>query len=511
MARKESQIVSREKLEHEDVTDFARSIVEEMFPTDPHAAQLAYRALMGTIRPATSEEKEWNELIATHAKEFPVTMVPINGAKNIVVPPEGTPQWIATNQLNGCMATVVFMEDAQGARTVSMTHFPNIEDASLIHQAGTIKDALPVSPKSQHKKSAIVFASLRRKSGVLGLKKNIQELLGPESTVHVKYYKEGLTEEGDGVVIVSVPPKQQGEAEYRVRLAKAQNRRALPSNIGSTQEYFQQVDSHTNTRSPIDRSKFFRYPQDLTVIESEAERILQTPWKLEMLEIGVGNLEESVSYVGAVGRAAAKQGKSLEDALTVSMVELRERADVRARYSLGKMPTQGVGLAFLSEKQKQSTSLKPIPPPPGTEDLFTLSSQSGEYEFRSDIRNVVSEAMNNLTRSSFGTSVEEFLTQNNRRYDIVACNNVLQHMGGIEGYDSPYKNPGKPMEAYTLYVKHVLRLLESVRPGGVLILHTDGANMSDTKGRATATVVHLIEGFSEQFEEIGSGIFRRRE
>ncbi len=511
MASIESPIVSKEVAKHEDVTEFARSIVQGLFKDDPRAAQLAYRALMGKIKPATDEENEWNGLLATRGREFPVTMVPVNGAKSIVVPPEGAPQWIATNQLNGCMATVVFMEDAQGVRTASLTHFPKIVDTSLTHQAGIINNTLPVPPQSQDKKGAVILASFKRKEGALGLKKNIQELLGDGSSVQVQYYKEGLAEEGNGVVIVSVPPKPRGEAEYRVRLARVQNRRALPSTIASSQEYLQQIDRHTSTRSAIDRSKFFRYPQDLLVIESEAERILKTPWKLDMLEIGVGNLEESVSYVGAVGRAAAKSGKSIEDALTLSMVELRKRSDVQARYSLGKQPTQGVGLAFLSDAQKQTTPLKPISPPPGTEDLFTLSTQSGEYEFRGDIRAMVDTTMNDPAHSSFGTPVEEFLVQNRRQYDVVACNNVLQHMGGIEGYDSPYKNPGKPMEAYTLYLKHLLRLLESVRPGGVLILHTDGSTISDTKGRATATVVSLIDGFSQQFEEISPGIFRRRE
>lgn len=286
------------------------------------------------------------------------------------------------------------------------------------------------------------------------------------------------------------------------------------SSIGTStpEEYRQKVEERTAILSRLDRSMFFRYPKDMDIIESETDRVIAEGRRVTVLEIGIGNLEEPLSYLGCASRAAKRHGKSLNEAVDLTVVEMRQASEINPKIGLGKSAFSskgGVGMAFLPQELQKTVRMLPVEPSPATKDLFEFSAEDQEYRFRSDIREVLSETLNNPHRAKMGMPVEQFLTVDAGEYDIVACNNVLQHMGGVEGYASPYRNPGKDPTEYSVYIRNVQRLLERVRPGGILVMHTDGSSSTDLKGMATHKATDLIPEFKKQFEEIQFGIYRK--
>mgnify|MGYP001567477580 CR=1 FL=1 len=239
----------------------------------------------------------------------------------------------------------------------------------------------------------------------------------------------------------------------------------------------------------LDRSKAFRYREDGPALQGALRERIAVGEKLSVLDIGVGNMEEPLSYLAHLYVEAAQQGRSLADVVDVELVEVRPREQIAMDASLG--------INMFDQ---------PIAPRDDVRDAFV--QQGHEFVFRPEIVELLAQTMDNPDKAHFATPVETVMDSATTTYDVVACNNVLQHMGGVEGYATPLKDKGRPESDYQEYYRQVSRILESVKPGGTLIMHTDGINVTDTKGMLTEQILNKVKLFSE-FEKSDRGIFRR--
>ncbi|MBI5135398.1 hypothetical protein HZA86_04175 [Candidatus Uhrbacteria bacterium] len=213
MTRKDITSHQEEIFCNENVVVFAQGIAKQLFPDDSKSAALLLHKLTGMIENGTSEEEEWQALLEREGGKLPVKFVPVFGSDSIEVSAIDSPKWIATNKLNGCMATLVYTEDQRGKRSVAISHFPTLMNkrhiAALEQQRIHMFDAGVV-------KKAIIFLDDRYTEGLELIQQTIQQTLGI-SDVIIEHYQAGLAKQGDGVVIVSVPPYGQGHVEYRVQ------------------------------------------------------------------------------------------------------------------------------------------------------------------------------------------------------------------------------------------------------------------------------------------------------
>ncbi len=257
----------------------------------------------------------------------------------------------------------------------------------------------------------------------------------------------------------------------------------------------------------LDRSKEYRYRTDYPVLTDEAASQLEAGKPLTILDIGVGNMEEPLSYLAAISRASDQAGISLQEASRLAMVDIREAEQIHPTYSRGKMSAGGLGGAFLTDEMKKHEQMIPVKPPQGFESAYRFSSESEEYEYRDDIKNFLKDTVNDKKRSHFGTPIETFLESSDERYHIVACNNVLQHLGGKGIYPTPFKKDTH--DDLSQFYSIVEKILDRVEPGGMCIMHTDGADPTDTKGRATKKILEEVPFFHQEFKEVADGIYRR--
>ena len=265
----------------------------------------------------------------------------------------------------------------------------------------------------------------------------------------------------------------------------------------------------------LDRSHFFRYPQDTEALQKEILMLADRGKKAKILEIGVGNLEEPLSYLAAIHASLADKRKSLEDTVDLSMVELRSRSDVTLKNrGLGKTykdPVSGVkiGAAFLKPNEMRTYKAIPLEPKKDLATAFQLSPISGEYEFHPKIVSFLKEKLDDPSHGHFDTALENYLGAQQDRFDVVACNNVLQHLGGGETYPTPLKNRYMSKAKMETFYAVVTSILNRVEPGGLLIMHTDGKTLSDTKGLLTDTILPDVKLYKREFRKEGTGLYRR--
>lgn len=286
--------------------------------------------------------------------------------------------------------------------------------------------------------------------------------------------------------------------------------------ISDVDAYHDNLRMHGTVESSLDRSKIFRYPKDANALRAEARERVDRERPITMLIVGVGNGEEPLSYLSALRSELHSTGGTLQRSVDMHLVDIRPHEDINVQYGLGQVAGGVLGKAFLSAVPGAAGRMVPAEPPKGMDDAFTLNADGKEYVFHEDIRGAFEAAMADPERAHFRMPVENFVAREpaTMRFDIVACNNVLQHLGGIEGYASPFKNPATdPNEDspdYSRYIQTVRGILDRVAPGGLLIMHTDGATPGDTKGLATQTALDLLPEFTEQFETLQRGVFRRK-
>lgn len=262
----------------------------------------------------------------------------------------------------------------------------------------------------------------------------------------------------------------------------------------------------------LDRSHFFRYPQDTEALQNEISVIVNVDKKAKILEVGVGNLEEPLSYLAALYTHLSGTGKSLDESIDLTMVELRSRSDVGpTNKGYGKTykdpgSQAKIGAAFLTPDQRGAYQAFPLEPPKDLKGAFQLSAASGEYEFHPDIVLFLEKQLADQSHAYFETPLENYLGSHQDRYDVVACNNVLQHLGGRGAYPTPLKDRFTPRSKMETFYGVVTSVLDRVGPGGLLIMHTDH---KDTKGLATDVIFKDVALYKREFRKEGDGLYRR--
>ncbi len=297
-------------------------------------------------------------------------------------------------------------------------------------------------------------------------------------------------------------------APETLKRVPAAPRSAVDLQITDTQAYLQNLSKGGSVLSKLDRSAYFRYPQDAEALRALMREHVKLSERLSVQIIGVGNGEEPLSYLAALSSELPPE-TPLSDHIDLRLIEVRPRDEVQVRYGWGKVGKGGIGTAFLA-------SDSPVPlvarkPPKEYAASFEYDAAVDEYRFRPDIQSTLERAMNDAERSHFATPVENDIAAHpEEQHHVIACNNVLQHLGA-GGYPTPYRNAGLPPEQYARFAEVLRGIIRRVVPGGLLVMHTDGASMTDTKGRATKKATELLPEFASQFTEIASGIFRKNE
>jgi len=254
----------------------------------------------------------------------------------------------------------------------------------------------------------------------------------------------------------------------------------------------------------LERSQFFRYPNDMNTIASFVEERIQTGEKINLLEIGVGNMEELSSYLAAIKKVADKYGRNLKDLVNTELVELRAKGSVIPNFGLGKV--MGV---FINSDPELSKKAPPVKPPEDYKTSFYLDEDEGVNKFAPEIQAYIEGLVSDDTKAHFGRSIEDHLAIGQGQSDVVACNNVLQYLGGMgHTYQNPF-NKGPEGADLTKFKKVVRDIAKMVKEGGLLIMHVD-VKGGDRKGRGAENVLESIEGFTSAFDKVGPGIYRRK-
>ena len=243
----------------------------------------------------------------------------------------------------------------------------------------------------------------------------------------------------------------------------------------------------------LERSAFFRYPEDTKVIENFMEGKILAGEKIEFLEIGVGNFQELSSYLAAIKKVADINGKTLHDCVSTEIVELQSKEAITPKFSFG--------ISWLSKEA--------LKPPADYVQTTYFDKEDGTNKFSPDIQEYVRETISNPGLAHFSTSVEDYLSHTEKQVDIVACNNVLQYLGAMgSSYNNPVSSGKIEGFNYTLFDKVVNDITKRVKEGGLLIMHVDGTN-NDKEGEKAEPLLQSLEGFSLNFTKIAPGIFQR--
>jgi len=270
-----------------------------------------------------------------------------------------------------------------------------------------------------------------------------------------------------------------------MEMLKPENQSPIPKPI----EYLTSLrKAGENTRGNIanlDRSEFFRHEKDYVFFIKLVSDAIKNGKPFKFLEIGVGNMEEPVSFLATAHTNS--EGVKLEDLVDMEIVELEKKENRSANYRLGKN-------LFFDH---------PIKPPKACESSFSLIN--GEYEASNEIKEYLLRRIDDESKTHFNTPIENFAESTNIKYDVVACNNVLQHLGGQEYYENPLKNNNGD---YTRYYNELLKILNLLKEGGIIFIHT--ALSPTNKDGGAEKVLTQLPNFSDDFEKLAPGIYRKK-
>lgn len=272
-----------------------------------------------------------------------------------------------------------------------------------------------------------------------------------------------------------------------------ENQSPAPKPIEDVEKYLNSLrtagERTRGNAANLHRSEFFRHKEDYDFFIELVNDAIENGKPLKFLEIGVGNMEEPVSFLATA--YANSNGMKLEDIVDMEIVELEKKENRNTNYRLGKK------LFF------DSPSVKP---PKTCENSFSLID--GEYEVADEIKEYLSRRIDDESKAHFNTPIENFASSTNTKYDVVACNNVLQHMGGHESYESPLKNGGQKNARYAKYYEELLEILSLVKEGGIIFIHTPSSRTNDDGG--AKKILAQLPSFSDDFEELALEIYRRK-
>lgn len=264
---------------------------------------------------------------------------------------------------------------------------------------------------------------------------------------------------------------------------------------------------NTTSKIKLEYSTFFRYPKDTEIISSFIEKKILAGDRTSLLEIGVGNLQELFSYLAAIKKMADLHNKTLEECLGVEIVELCKKESINMEFSLKKP----YGIFRNKNLFENSQSIKP---PKEYASSFYFDEKDGVYKFSFDIQEYVNKIISNKNTAHFSTSIEDYLIHSKNQTDIVACNNVLQYLGGFGViYSNPLNKDGlfnKDTENIdiTKFQQIVKGIIKRVKDGGLLIMHVD-TKKGDIEGSGAEAILNSLEGFLLNFTKISSGIYQR--
>jgi chemotaxis methyl-accepting protein methylase len=236
----------------------------------------------------------------------------------------------------------------------------------------------------------------------------------------------------------------------------------------------------------IDRSEFFRHRSDFDILRGYLnERIgLST----NVLCVGVGHLEEPLS-IAAVGKQVLSDNGSdakLSERLSLDFVESRPIEEISPNYSLG-FSYGAVGGAFVDRDAIAKLPKTPISPGYVKDFPAAFELRDGQYHFDNEVVAVVQEWMKN---GKFSTKLQNFLHEHSSTYDVVFCNNVIQHLGA---------NGGRVAEGLTK------KLLDK---NGLVFLHIAGSSTDTNSVLGTSNLIRNNPRFSH-LKRIGPAVYKR--
>ena len=311
------------------------------------------------------------------------------------------------------------------------------------------------------------------------------------------------------------PPEKQYEHWEAPKTGSETGDETQQERIINSGQYLQELKVKSDN-AQLERSNIFRYPKDNAVLSQEFSEAVQEGRRENVLIIGIGNLEEPLSYMAMAERAGRTQGKPISEIADLTMVDIRPAEEVAPKYGLGKIYESSTGIklggAFMTEQTKGQFTEKARTPEAEYEDVFVYNEISGEYEFNDQIKEFVSQNVQNPEKTHFNTPIESYTAKHpNDQYDIVACNNVLQHLGGVSQYKSPFREIGLPPESYQDYLNVVKGVVNKVKEGGTLIIHTGGSTKELSPMEENGDeVLSWIPEFNDQFEQVQKGVYRRK-
>jgi len=259
-------------------------------------------------------------------------------------------------------------------------------------------------------------------------------------------------------------------------------------------------------QAQLDRSKVFRYEKDIPLLRAEAARVVESKQPLNITLIGIGNMEEPYSYAAVLQEQGALVGAKF------IMVDIRPMSKIRPVVSLGRTYESPTGIklggAFLDQEQRAQMKPVPLAPKPTWPQNFEINQQTGEYEFNHEARRFVDQSLSDATSSHLETAVEDYTEDASlvATSDVVSCNNVLQHIGGLTTYENPIRQQaaGKVPETknYNEFSRQATKIALLTKPGGLLMLHTDGSTSS--------VLERYIPVLQTAFDKVGESTYRRK-
>lgn len=239
----------------------------------------------------------------------------------------------------------------------------------------------------------------------------------------------------------------------------------------------------------LERSQFFRHKYQYEIFDNELDKKLKEKDQVNFLTIGIGNLEEPLSFLSVAEKHAQEQEQNIQDILDLKMVDIRDKDEIKTEKNLGKD-------AFGNIREPDQAYKKSF-------DIIKTGKNKGEYQFNDNITTYISKKFNDPNKTKLNTPVEEFLNEHgNKKYDFVACNNVLQWLG--YNYDNPLKSgaENKKEKNFQEFYQNIKKITDLVEPNGLLFIELPKSNM--------LKIINKVPEFKDKFEKIKKFTYRRK-
>lgn len=207
----EVPVGTERNLEQPDVSVVALidDVSRRIFEDNPAGQDLIRRKLLRGVTDV--ENMQLEAMLKSAERKNNIEIVPIYHGSVIEVDPNGEEKILMTNQLNGCVATVMVCETKDGRRIGQLTHFPDFMNK---RQQEEVENLLTPDMKFSVKKKVVLFFQQKRSEGRHELKKFFEQKLGLGTEIDVKLYSSVPDCEANGVIVVRIPSIKNGEAEY---------------------------------------------------------------------------------------------------------------------------------------------------------------------------------------------------------------------------------------------------------------------------------------------------------